>query len=74
MRRFFILIITLRVFTSCTSITSEDDLLYAMQDQINIQLEVSENIYLPIIITFNDQIYNITWTSSNLSLLIIMVM
>jgi hypothetical protein len=69
MKKLFILIIALMMLTSCTSVSSEDELLYAMQDQINIPLEVSKDIDLPTTITFNDQVYNITWTSSNLSLI-----
>jgi len=66
MRKFFILIIAIMMLTSCTSVSIEDELLYEMKDQIIIPLEVSEDIDLPSTITFNDQSYSITWTSSNL--------
>ena len=65
MKKIFIFIILLMILTSCTVQSEEEKLEMTMYDEIEIPLEISEDIYLLERITFNHELYDIQWTSSD---------
>lgn len=65
MKKIIIFIILLMILTSCTVQSEEEKLEMIMYDEIEIPLEISEDIYLLERITFNHELYDIAWTSSD---------
>jgi hypothetical protein len=53
------------ILTSCRLDTDEDALLISMKDQIDMPLVTDKDIELKESITFNNQVYDIEWSSSN---------
>ena len=66
MKKLIILLtILVLMLVACSEVSTQDPLIKAMEDQINIASDIDDDIDLPNTVILDKQSYDITWTSSN---------